>query len=96
MRKLPPTKRNVTFLTTKQAAEMLQVSVKTLESWRRTQAQGPPYCKQGHFIRYRLSDLESYMRKIRVITPEIKALLDTINSPKTIHLNMRKSDETDD
>ena len=87
---------NEIYLTTMQAAKILQVSPKTLESWRRTQLQGPPYCKEGHLVRYRKSDLDAYMRKIRVIPTEIKAFLDTIKSPKTIHLTTTNSDETND
>ena len=96
MRELTSISSNVTFLTTEQAAKFLKVSVKTLKSWRRIQSQGPPYSNQGHFVRYRLSDLEAYMRKNRVVTPRVKALLDTIKYPKTIHLDSTNSVEPND
>jgi len=63
-----PHECNEIYLTTDQVAGILQVSVKTLESWRRTQVRGLPFCRQGRFVRYRLSDLEAYMRGI-VIEP---------------------------
>ena len=88
--------RNETYLTTKQTAAILQVSVKTLESWRRTQLYGPPYCKLGHLVRYRLSDLEGYMEEILVEPTKIEAFCDTIKFPKNIRLTATKSVESDD
>jgi Helix-turn-helix domain len=44
------------FLTTKQAAEILQRSVKTLEYWR-TLRSGPRFYKQGRVVRYLRSDV---------------------------------------
>ena len=82
---------NETYLTTKQTATILQVSVKTLESWRRTQLYGPPYCKLGHLVRYRLSDLEGYMEEILVEPTKIEAFCDTIKFPKTVRLSAKKS-----
>ena len=87
---------NETYLTTKQAAEILQVSAKTLESWRRTQLQGPPYCKQGHLVRYRLSDLEAYMQEILVEPAKIDRISDVIKFPKTVRLSATKSVESND
>ncbi|OUZ07353.1 hypothetical protein BHE97_17165 [Aeromicrobium sp. PE09-221] len=39
------------ILTAEQVAELLQVSVRTVEEWRRTRT-GPPYRKMGRHIRY--------------------------------------------
>lgn len=83
-----------TYLTTKQAAELLQVSPKTLESWRRTQMQGPPFCKLGHFVRYRLSDLEAYMEEILIEPTAIDILHKSIASPKTVRLITTSMDES--
>jgi predicted DNA-binding transcriptional regulator AlpA len=44
------------FLTTKQAAEILQRSEKTLEYWR-TRPSGPRFYKQGRVVRYLRSDV---------------------------------------
>lgn len=71
-----------TYLKTKQAAELLQVSYKTLESWRRTQLQGPPYCKIGRTVRYRLSDLEAYMEEILVHPTNVSDIKDLIRLPE--------------
>lgn len=45
------------YLTTKQAAELLGLSVKGLEAMR-AQGRGPKFIRIGHRIRYRRSDLE--------------------------------------
>lgn len=84
-----------TYLTTKQAAEILQVSPKTLQSWRRTQMQGPPYCKLGRTIRYRMSDLAAFMEEILIEPTSIDILRKSITSPKTIHLVSAKAGDTD-
>ena len=39
-----------------EAAELLSLSVRTLQSWRR-QRMGPPYCAAGRAIRYRRQDV---------------------------------------
>ena len=44
------------FLTTQQAAQILQRSTKTLEFWR-TLAKGPRFYKQGRVVRYLRSDI---------------------------------------
>ena len=85
--------RNETYLTTKQTAAILQVSVKTLESWRRTQLYGPPYCKLGHLVRYRLSDLATYMEEILIEPTPVDILSKSIKSPKTMRLVSSKSDD---
>ena len=85
--------RNETYLTTKQTAAILQVSVKTLESWRRTQLQGPPYCKLGHLVRYRMSDLAAYMEDILIEPTTVDILRKSITSPKTVHLVATSMDD---
>ena len=47
------------YLTTKEAAEFLAVSIRTLERWR-TQRGSPAYIKQGNIIRYSQDDLEKW------------------------------------
>ena len=84
---------NETYLTTKQTAAILQASVKTLESWRRTQLYGPPYCKLGHLVRYRLSDLATYMEEILIEPTPVDILSKSIKSPKTMRLVSSKSDD---
>ncbi len=42
------------------AAEMLGLSVKTLQKWRNQQC-GPPYIKLEAAVRYRVSDLERFV-----------------------------------
>ena len=47
-------------LKTKDAAERLQVSRRTLERWRRVGC-GPQFVRFGRAIRYRLEDLEAWV-----------------------------------
>jgi len=47
------------FLTTKEAAEYLAVSLSTLKRWRK-ENRSPPYLKQGGIIRYALDDLKKW------------------------------------
>tara|TARA_R110002095_G_scaffold144870_2_gene125282 strand:- start:115 stop:321 length:207 start_codon:yes stop_codon:yes gene_type:complete len=49
-------------LTTKEAAEFLNVAVVTMERWRKTK-QSPPYYKQGGIIRYPIDDLREWVDK---------------------------------
>jgi predicted site-specific integrase-resolvase len=45
-------------------AELLDVSVRTLEFWR-YQGRGPAFIRVGKRIRYRLSDVEAYLQANR-------------------------------
>jgi excisionase family DNA binding protein len=56
-------------LTTKQASEYLNCSKDLLRLWRE-QGRGPRYFKLGRIIRYRPSDLETWISKRKVITAE--------------------------
>ena len=47
------------FVSEKNAAEILALSVKTLRSWR-LRGQGPSYAKLGRSVRYAISDLEAF------------------------------------
>jgi excisionase family DNA binding protein len=47
------------LLTTRQAAELLQLQESTLEQWR-WQGKGPMFVKLGRAVRYRRSDLDSF------------------------------------
>lgn len=50
------------LLNEKQAAELLSVTVRTMQSWRVTGG-GPPYVKLGRAVRYIKSDLEAWILK---------------------------------
>jgi len=50
------------LLDEKQAAEILNVTPGTLSVWRCTRRYPIPYVKVGRAVRYRLSDLETYMQ----------------------------------
>ncbi len=57
-----------TLLTPGRAAEYLSVSAETLAQWR-SQSRGPHYIKlEGRLVRYRVSDLESYLQGRSVTT----------------------------
>lgn len=49
------------LLTTKEAADMLGLKANTLERWR-TFGTGPAYERVGNAIRYRPSDIESWLK----------------------------------
>lgn len=49
------------LLTTRQAAELLQVRPATLEQWRWRGVCGPRYVAVGRSIRYRRSDIDAYL-----------------------------------
>jgi len=48
------------LVNTKNAAELLGVSVGTLEVWRSTGRHNLPFYKVGRHVKYRLSDLENW------------------------------------
>ena len=48
------------FLNTRQAAELIGLKANTLEIWR-IRGGGPRYIKFGRAVRYRQSDLETYI-----------------------------------
>jgi len=50
------------FVKPKEAADMLQVSTRTLSN-KRALGNGPPYLKMGAVIRYPLDSLERYINK---------------------------------
>jgi len=45
-----------------QVAAALQVSVRTLQNWR-VEKRGPRFVKVGYCVRYRLKDVESWLRE---------------------------------
>lgn len=55
------TKNTSRLLTPPEVAEMLGVSVETLNTWRATNRYALPYVKAGRLVRYRTSDLESFI-----------------------------------
>jgi predicted DNA-binding transcriptional regulator AlpA len=52
------------LLTEKEAAEFLGIKPATLHFWRKTAARrGPSFIKIGWLVRYRLADLETYLKE---------------------------------
>lgn len=49
----------MSYLTTKETAQFLGVSIRTLERWRQMGI-SPPYLKQGAVIRYALDELKEW------------------------------------
>ncbi len=47
----------------KQVAKLLSVSPKTLRNWRYL-GRGPAFIKLGRTVRYKISDLDKYIKKI--------------------------------
>lgn len=56
------------FLDTNQAADYLQYSSSSLETWR-SQSMGPKYYKLHRRVRYKQSDLDAW-RESQVVTPK--------------------------
>lgn len=52
--------------TTRELAEYLKVSTRTLERWRKKRC-GPRYEKQGRFIRYKLSSIKEWQNAIETL-----------------------------
>lgn len=51
------------WLTPKEAAARLRVSINTLRDWRRLK-KGPKFYKIGHLVRYRAAELESCIKVV--------------------------------
>jgi phage terminase Nu1 subunit (DNA packaging protein) len=49
------------LVTPEQAAEHLSVTIRTLANWRSRGTPNVPFSKIGRCVRYRLSDLETYI-----------------------------------
>lgn len=63
------------LLTEKQAAEILQVSTRTLQSWRMT-GEGPKHLVMGaRLVRYPQDELEKWLKKSRKPAKKRKELL---------------------
>jgi excisionase family DNA binding protein len=68
--KTPPQKDTV--LTTSEAADYVRLGVPTLERFRLT-GQGPHFCKLGGAVRYRVSDLDAWLKAQTIrSTSEVK------------------------
>ncbi|MEX0504548.1 helix-turn-helix domain-containing protein [Alphaproteobacteria bacterium LSUCC0719] len=52
------------YLTADELARWLAVPIATLSYWRTTR-QGPPFCRIGKHVRYRLSDVEAWLQDKR-------------------------------
>ncbi|MBC7767420.1 MAG: helix-turn-helix domain-containing protein [Phycisphaerales bacterium] len=62
-------------LTVEEAAELLSVSVKTLEAWRRL-GKGPEFVKLGRSVRYTMRALDRFTRERTVRNSAEGRLLD--------------------
>jgi len=51
------------LMSVEQAAEYLNVSVRTLNNWRSLGYPSIPYIKLGRSVKYRESDLDAYIEK---------------------------------
>jgi len=51
------------YLTTKEAAAYLKVSVSRMVKWRAEKNSGPLYFTIGKSIRYRITDLDNFVNK---------------------------------
>lgn len=49
------------FLSVQQAASYLGLSKSQLDVWRSQGCGGPPYYKHGHLVKYKRSELDSWM-----------------------------------
>lgn len=52
------------LLTEKEAAEILNVSIKTMQFWRLV-GNGPPFTKLGRLVRYELKELQNFIQQNR-------------------------------
>jgi len=70
------------FLTTKEAAAILEVSPAVMAMWRKRNA-GPAYCKFENSVRYKYSDIIQYIEITKIQTTP--ANLDYLIKPKKHH-----------
>jgi excisionase family DNA binding protein len=59
------------LLTRKEAAAYLRVSVRTLAVWACVKRYNLPYVKVGRSAKYRIADLEEFVRQRTVVQQEI-------------------------
>jgi excisionase family DNA binding protein len=66
-----PEQQSQQLLTEKEAAQKLIVAPETLQQWRHHRRYKLPYVKVGRLIRYRLSDVESFIasRTVAIVEP---------------------------
>ena len=62
-----------------EAAEILGVSVRTMEAWRQCN-EGPTYIHIGRRVRYRISDLEAYVAEKTVVPQGVFASAKSVMS----------------
>lgn len=55
---MPPFPAESSLLDERQAAALLAISVRTLQTWRQRRSDALPFVKVGSLVRYRRSDLE--------------------------------------
>jgi excisionase family DNA binding protein len=60
-------KRPVRLLTPKETAEILGVTVGTLQIWRTTRRYPLNYIKSGRLIRYRAEDVQAFIEKRMIL-----------------------------
>jgi predicted site-specific integrase-resolvase len=59
-----------TLITPQKAAQMLGIAPQTLAVWRCEKRYGLAYVKVGARVRYRVSDIERFLRK-RTLCPDV-------------------------
>lgn len=52
------------LLTTRQVAESLSISPRTLDAWRRTGRKGPAWLRVGSRVRYRKADVAAWLESL--------------------------------
>lgn len=62
------------LLTPTEVSKALCVDVETLNIWRATNRYNLPYVKVGRLVRYRLSDLQSFIRSNVIRPPNFPVL----------------------
>ena len=78
--------RRHTYLTTKELAQLLRLSSRTLERWR-YEGHGPVFAKHGRRVLYNLEDVERFTSRRFQSTSEVNALKDgSSNRPRSRHL----------
>ena len=60
------------LLTEQEAAELLNVSVRTLQDWRVT-SDGPPFARVGRLVRYRRDSLHAWLAQ-NTVQPRTRAV----------------------
>ena len=63
--KFSPSSSFPSHIDEREAADMISVSVKSLQRWRQNHS-GPPYIKLKHLVRYAIQDLQDWMDHYKI------------------------------